>query len=702
MKTTSHQTIKSIIAGVCLIPFIGSLHAWEPNVKDLDAALNTGEFAPYNTNLRDWLVKKAPADPAKITHPTLTALLQNATVAPVLAQYQFINKVGVGQLSAFAKADPANKEFLSWVMKNRNVMELLLEGATPVRIAARDDNSWSISTNTLETWKKIRIADPDSKDGIYLHLAMATALRPPGTGSPGSGQQKTPSDPVVRYKYFKTAHANKELFPSFDKLTVWDYQFVVNSGASEADLTWGREMVNTWNPTFKINEKVVDTTSCVWRRNSPVSHIDYKTVLDGGGKCGPRSSWSVFICQAWGIPAIGVGQPAHACVAYKANDGHWQVAYGRGWNASKLEGMSGEEFVQGTEARLLTNAFSQVEHMRWLSTVMPSKEHSAAVLAVAKSITDALAVTKRDLEASEKVAEMDADSGAVVSTKGAAAKPPVVAEPPYKPVPGVIHVDGASFFETGGITVWGGEPRVSVLDSTTGGKQLLFPQGMASCWVGYKINVPETGIYEMTAKVATINSGQAFSVRSFGAMAKAVSATATNVYNNQVKDLGPQMAIDNNPSTRWACSLGVDDVILALDLGKPTKISTVMIDERAYGKISKFVLEYQDGTQWKNLITGTTIGSDYAQDFPPVTAQHVRLHTLDNSGNTGGPTIWEFSVGSVRDGQVWMALPWTAGLWQTTPPSDIRLVKGEQTIWINAPYQRGVAMKHFDLKAKGK
>jgi hypothetical protein len=80
----------------------------------------------------------------------------------------------------------------------------------------------------------------------------------------------------------------------------------------------------------------------------------------------------------------------------------------------------------------------------------------------------------------------------------------------------------------------------------------------------------------------------------------------------------------------------------------------------------------------------------------------VRLHTLDNSGNTGGPTIWEFSVGSVRDGQVWMALPWTAGLWQTTPPSDIRLVKGEQTIWINAPYQRGVAMKHFDLKAKGK
>ncbi len=703
MNTSSIRNFKPLVACTLLCSLAAPLRAWEPNVKDMDAAISSGEFSGYFTNLTTWLGQKTPADPAKLTHPALTRLLEDPGIAPVLAQRQFLAKVGPAPLGAFAMADAANKPFLTWILKNRQVMELFLEGATPVRIAARDDNSWSISPGTLEIWKKIYLADPDSRQGIYLRLAMATALRPPGTGSPGSGQQKTPSDPVVRYKYFKTAHANKELFPSFDKLTVWDYQFVVNSGASEADLSWGREMINTWNPTFKNDEKVVDTTSCMWRRNSPVPHVDYRAVLDGGGKCGPRSSWSVFICQAWGIPAIGVGQPAHACVAYKAMDGHWQVAYGRGWNASKLEGMSGGEFVEGTEARLLTTAFNRVEHMRWLAAALPAREQSTAVLAVGKSITQALAVTKRDLAASEKAGEMDADSGAVVTVKNqGAANPTLKPEPPYKPVPGVIHVEGPGYFETGGITVWGGEPRVTVLDSTTGGKQLFFPQGMASCWVGYKIDVPQTGIYELTAKVATINGGQAFSVRSFGAMAPVKCATASNTYRGQVKDLGPQFAIDNNPSTRWACSLGVDNAMLELDLSRPTTISTVMIDERAYSRVSKFVIEYKNGQDWKPIIEGTVLGSDYVKDFPPVTAQHVRLHTLDCSGTTGGPTIWEFSVGSIQDGHAWMELPWTAGLWQVTKPVDIRLVKGSQTIWFNAPYQRGVSFKYFDLKPKTK
>ena len=701
MKPTSHRSIKSLLVCALLCSLSGPLHAWEPNAKDLDAAISSGEFAGYCTNLTTWLSQKAPTDPAKLTHPALTELLKNPALGATLVQRQFIAKVGPDKLSAFSKADAANKPFLTWILKSRPITEMILEGATPTKMALRDDNSWSISTNALEIWKKIYVADPDSRQGLYLRLAMATALRPPGTGSPGSGQQKTPSDPVLRYKYFKTAHANKELFPSFDNLTVWDLQFVVNSGASEADLSWGREMVNTWNPLFKNDEKVVDTTSCVWRRNSPVPHVDYRAVLDGGGKCGPRSSWSVFICQAWGIPAMGVGQPAHACVAYKAKDGHWQVAYGRGWNASKLEGMSGGEFVEGTEARLLTTAFSQVEHMRWLAGTLPTKEQSAAVLTVAKSITQALAVTKRDLDASEKVSEMNADSGAVVAVKDKGETKAIVpSEPPYKPVPGVIHVEGPSFSETGGITVWGGEPRVAVIDSTTGGKQLLFPQGMASCWVGYKIEVPATGVYELTAKVATINSGQAMSVRSFGAMAQAKSATASNVFRNQVKELGPQFAIDNNPGTRWACSMGVENAFLELDMGKPIPVSTVMIDERAYSKISKFVLEYKDGEAWKTLIEGTTIGADYVKDFPQVTTQFVRLHTLDSSGTTGGPTIWEFSVGTVQDGHAWMELPWTAGLWQITKPAEIHLIKGSQTIWLNAPYQRGVALKYFDLKAK--
>ena len=205
----------------------------------------------------------------------------------------------------------------------------------------------------------------------------------------------------------------------------------------------------------------------------------------------------------------------------------------------------------------------------------------------------------------------------------------------------------------------------------------------------------------MTAKVATINSGMAFYVRSFGAMAPVKSATASAVWKNDIKGLGPQMAVDNNPGTRWAVNFGVDQAWLELDLGQPTPISTIMIDERAYEKVKKFVLEYKVGSEWKTILEGTTIGNSYAKDFPQVTAQHVRLSTQDCSGNTGGPTFWEVSVGTVQDGHGWMSLPWTAATWQDTKPMDIRLVKGERMIWIFAPYQRGVAMKSFNLKYKG-
>ena len=676
--------------------------AWEPAAKDLDEAIASGSFVRYADNLAAWLEAKLPKDPAKLTPPAAEKILHDPLAGIVLAQHQLIAKTGPDPLGAFAHADPANQRFLGWLLKDPTALDTFLLAATPLSLAARKDNSYRISTDVLRRWQTIFAADPDSRAGIPLRLAIATALRPPGTGSPGSGQQKVPSAPLVRYRYFRNAHANRELFPSFDRLTAWEMQFVVCSGASEEDLTWGREMVNTWRPDYRIGEKVVETTSCVWRRNSPIPHVDYKTVLDGGGKCGPRSSWSVFICQAFGIPAIGVGQPAHACVAYKSLTG-WQVAYGRGWDVSKLEGMGGRDFVAAVDSMERADVFPKVEHLRWLAGALNAKQAplATAIMSVANNIEKSSPASKRDLSVSEKANEMDADSGAVPLVKSSAGKSATMPEPPVKIAPGVMHFEGTDFFDTGGITCWGGEPRVTVLDSFKGGKQLHFAQGMASTWVGYKINVPKTGIYQMVMKVATVNSGQSFYIRSFGAMAPVVKATASNVYRNMTKDLGPQCAVDNNPSTRWAVNGGVDNAWLELDLGKPTLLSTIMIDERAYEKVSKFIFEYKTGNDWKTVFEGTVIGNSYVKDFPPITAQFVRVHTLDCSGNVGGPTFWEVSVGSVQDGHAWVSLPWTTGLWQTTQPVDIRLVQGAQTLWIFAPYQRGVSFKSFDLKYKG-
>ncbi len=503
-------------AGISLLLSLAS-QAADPGTKDLDAAITSGDFAAYAGNLTTWLGQKVPTDAGRFTEDGLKALLKDQTLNAVLVQRQFITKFGADALATFAKASPDNAKFLGWLLHNTKAMELFLEAATPTGLKAREDNTWTLPIATLELWRKLAAADPDAKDGIYLKLAMATALLPPGKVGIGAGGPTTPADPLVRYQYFKQAYQNKELVASFDKLSVWDYTKVVSSGASDDDLTWGREMINTFRPDLRATEMMVDLTSSVWRRSSPVPYSNMKTVLQGGGKCGPRSSFAVFICHAWGIPAIGVAQPAHACVAWRGVDGVWRVGYGKGWAASRLDGLTGPDFVEGTLARARGAQFSQVEHLRWLAAALASREQTAAVLAIGQKIAKETPATTVDLNASLKPEEANADPGVEAAKPGAPVgkKDTSTSAPagPIKPVNGVLHVSGGAYTKQEGQAMFGG-PSLILQDSHGGGKQVYFPQQLASCWAEYTIEVPAAGKYELTMKVAAINDGQMLQVGS--------------------------------------------------------------------------------------------------------------------------------------------------------------------------------------------
>jgi hypothetical protein len=564
MKTLQKETAQSVIACIVLLLLPANVRAWEPNNNDLDAAINTGDFAGYFSNISTWLNQKVPADASGISEAAMTALLKDPVLANALDQRQLLSKHGVGNVGAFAKADQNNKTFLTWLLRNAPAMDLYLEGAVPLGIAAREQNSYTLNTVSLDIWKRIFFADPDSKDGLYLRLAIATALAPPGSGSPGAGQAKPPVDPVERYQHFKAAHRNKELFPSFDNLTVWEYQKVVQSGASNGDLAWAREMINTWRPDLRIKEQVVGSTSEVWYRNSPHPFTDYKTVLSGGGKCGPRSSWAVMICQAFGIPAIGVGQPAHACVAYKVADpslqpqpgSAWKVGYGRGWQWSKLEGMSGPDFLAAVEQRSRVTQFFQVEHLRWLASTLASKEQAAAVMGVARKIQQSAPAVQTDLAASAKAAEAEKE----LIPEAKAAKAPVDGvRPPIKVSSGATRIEAAAI---------SGMSGVRVLDCFTGGKQVNFDKNVQNSWVDYTLDVAAAGTYGLEIKVAAANLDQVLNVKSG----------------------------DNEPVT--------------------------------------------------------------------------------------------------------IKVPYTTGLWGTTPAVNIKLAQGKQTLRISAPFQRGVAVRHLELKSK--
>lgn len=517
----THRFALATLLAVVLLP-VAHARAWEPGGADLDKAIAEGTFAAYQESASAFLAAKAAG---KTDQAALGALIEDPQVRAAIDQRQLIAKCGADKLVAFAKADPANPAFLGWLMKDTAALDQLLEGCVPLHLNAREQNNYSINTDILDRLRKIKAADPELKDGLYLRVAIATAIAPPGSGAPGAGQGKT-VDPVDRYKHFKEAHKNKELVPSFDDLTVWELQKVVQSGASNEDLAWGRQMIRDWRPDLLIDEAVVNSTSFVWRRNAPPQFYPFKgmkDVLAGGGKCGPRSSWSVFICQACGVPAAGVGQPAHACVAYKSANpmvepqpgSHWKVGFGRGWQVSKLEGMSGPEFIAAVEDRAHRKEFSQVEHLRWLAAALPAADQATPIMDVAHAIQKSLTAAKTDLTASLKAEEAEADPGAV---KAAAEAKPVAAKlDPTKPQvtepvvakDGKIHVEAGNYAATGGQISWGGQsPHVLLHDSPDGGKQIFFQQQMVSQWADYVVDVPESGTYEVVMKAACVNEGQ--------------------------------------------------------------------------------------------------------------------------------------------------------------------------------------------------
>ncbi|MCE9557058.1 MAG: hypothetical protein K8T91_27235 [Planctomycetes bacterium] len=487
-----------------------ALHAGAPNAQDLDTAIKSGDFATYISNANSWLNEQAPAGAAdKLSKSALETLLKDPVFAKTLVQRQLIFKTGAHKLGDFAKADPANQIFLRWLLNNTQAMDLYLEGVVPIGLAAREQNGYLLTTAPLGIWKTIVNADPDAKDGLYLKLAIATAIAPPGSGAPGAGQAKSPVAPLDRYLHFKAAHKNKELFPSFDTLTVWELTKVVQSGASNEDLAWARQMINTWRPDLRENELVVNSTSEVWRRNSPISFDNcYKNVLAGGGKCGPRSSWSVFICQAFGVPAIGVGQPAHACVAYKCVNpmaqpqpgSAWKVGYGRGWQVSKLEGMGGLDFLAGVEERAHAAEFSTVEHLRWFAAALEAAEPKGAVMNVAHDIQKSLKKVKTDVTASLKAEE--AEKELIAKTKAIKASAAAPAGP-IKLATDVTRIEADAFSS---------KLATRVLDCFTGGKQVNFDKSVQDSWVEYTLDVPATGNYTLEIKVAAANVEQVLNV----------------------------------------------------------------------------------------------------------------------------------------------------------------------------------------------
>jgi alpha-L-fucosidase len=158
-----------------------------------------------------------------------------------------------------------------------------------------------------------------------------------------------------------------------------------------------------------------------------------------------------------------------------------------------------------------------------------------------------------------------------------------------------------------------------------------------------EISLPKTDRQEIDTIIKLELDGPAAEIAPIGLPSASLTsgkrARASNVYQSNPAH-GPDKAVDDDPSTRWATDSGTKQAWLEVDLGKGVTFSRIEISE-AYDRVRQFELQIKDGDQWQTFARGTKIGDEYVQQFSPITAQIVRLNILEA---TEGPTIWEFQL----------------------------------------------------------
>ncbi|HEX8327683.1 MAG TPA: alpha-L-fucosidase [Hymenobacter sp.] len=106
---------------------------------------------------------------------------------------------------------------------------------------------------------------------------------------------------------------------------------------------------------------------------------------------------------------------------------------------------------------------------------------------------------------------------------------------------------------------------------------------------------------------------------------------------------GAQSLLDGDRETRWTAAKGERSATAAVNLGKPTSISCLIVDEPWHPwerKSQQLQLQYKQGSEWKTATTTKTGGAGHIEKFNPVTAQEFRL-VVTNATNEPSLLEWQ-------------------------------------------------------------
>ena len=172
--------------------------------------------------------------------------------------------------------------------------------------------------------------------------------------------------------------------------------------------------------------------------------------------------------------------------------------------------------------------------------------------------------------------------------------------------------------------------------------------------LAFSLELPaKSGNYQVEAALIKPDSEVVRSLRDFGIMSDEERQARLGIavgkpvqVSSNIKDAGatvPEAAVDGRSDTRWSSAFS-DPQWIAVDLGKPVRISKVVLDwEAAFGK--SYLLEVSlDGRTWQAIYQKDDgHGGTERIEFPAVEARWVRMRGAQR-GTQYGYSLWEFRV----------------------------------------------------------
>ena len=440
-------------------------------------------------------------------------------LSPVMATDQFDAKLAKAVvihhatprgLAEFSQQSPEHAALVASLLANEALMkEMLIAGGARFGKYGR----------AIEIYAAIQKASPKAKEGVFQRLALATSLEhaQPINQTNLADQPDAPVhvDPVKRYLNYEGAFLAGDLDPAFKNFSTWEYRHVVNCDAPEEIVTWGRNMLQTYRPDHIFTKDygwryvmAVKTEVPYGSQNVkydlPTLH-KYQNIPMNGGICGRRAFFGRYILRAFGIPTWGVTQKAHAALSHWTPKG-WVVNLGAGFHASWWDkdevSMSGTQFLLETQAREHADEYLKVLRAQWVGRILgePAYNERRKVSGGAWSRMghfQALILSEK-AEAlgplGQELAEANEKEQKVVSEAVSAADQKIIVNADGSiTIPAVAHGKGSG--------------KASAMRSYTTGMQLHALGGFKA---PYEIDAPKAGTYQLSARVATLQTGQIF------------------------------------------------------------------------------------------------------------------------------------------------------------------------------------------------